>query len=336
MRWASVRRRLWFYGSIVAALLSFVLYMTAMPGARHEGPLPRASQEVEALSLALRSHVVALSETLGERRAGHGDSLEQAEQYLVSVAEGIAAQGRAAVRLEGLGAEGAHASNVILELPGKTPELVLVGAHYDSAEGTKGADDNASGVASALELARLLSSGPHHKTIRFVLFANEELPFFGTPRMGALAHARGCRQRGEEVSAMLSLESIGYYSESKGSQRYPWSVGLFYGDRGDFVGFVGNLGSRSLVRDAIGTFRRTTPFPSEGAALPSGVPGVGWSDHWAFWETGYPAIMVTGTAVFRNPNYHQPTDEASTVDYLKLARVTAGLRHVIAQLATGD
>jgi hypothetical protein len=331
-----VKRRLWFYGGVALTLLAFVLYMTLMPGPRHEGALPKASPEVEALSVALRSHVVALSETIGERRVRHGDSLERAERYIVSVAEGLAKQSRTSVRLEELGAEGAYASNVILELPGESPALVIVGAHYDSAEGTPGADDNASGVASTLELARLLSTQRHYKTIRFVLFANEELPYFGTPGMGALAHARGTRKRGEDVSAMLSLESIGYYSESAGSQRYPWPIGLFYGDRGDFVGFVGNLGSRSLVREAIGTFRRTTPFPSEGAALPSGVPGVGWSDHWAFWETGFPAIMVTGTAVFRNPHYHQPTDEAARVDHLKLARVTAGLRHVIEQLAGGD
>lgn len=135
---------------------------------------------------------------------------------------------------------------------------------------------------------------------------------------------------------MLSLESLGYYSDSPGSQRYPWPIGLFYPDRGDFVGFVGNLGSRSLVRDAVGAFRRTTPFPSEGAALPAGVPGVAWSDHWAFWELDFPAVMVTGTAVFRNPHYHEPTDAASTVDYVKLARVTLGLGRVIEELARAE
>jgi len=132
---------------------------------------------------------------------------------------------------------------------------------------------------------------------------------------------------------MLSLESLGYYSDEPESQRYPWPVGLFYPDRGAFVGFVGNLGSRWLVREAIGLFRVSAKFPSEGAALPGWVPGVGWSDHWAFWQFGYPAIMVTDTAVYRDPNYHQSTDVSSNLSYDRMARVTLGLQNVVASLA---
>ena len=145
---------------------------------------------------------------------------------------------------------------------------MLVGAHYDSETGTPGANDNASGVAATLELARRLSGLRFAKSIRFVLFANEESPYFQSPGMGSLVHARGCRERGERIDAMLSLESLGYYSDTPGSQRYPWPVGLLYPDRGNFIGFVGNLGSRSLVRRAIGLFRESTPVPSEGAAFP--------------------------------------------------------------------
>jgi hypothetical protein len=329
-----VKRRLWFYGGLAVLLIVFGAYMTVMPGTRHTGALPSSTPELDALAVALRAHVVALAETVGERRVGHGDSLARAQRYLVSVAEERVKEGRMSLRLEDVGSEGLHAKNVILELPGATPSLVVVGAHYDTAIGAPGADDNGSGVASALELARLVSGSRFERTLRFVFFANEEPPYFQNPGMGSLVHAHGCRQRGESIDAMLSLESIGYYSDSPGSQRYPWPVGLFYPDRGDFVGFAGNLGSHALVRRAIGAFRRTTPFPSEGAALPAGVPGVGWSDHWAFWKAGYPALMITGTAVFRNPHYHQATDAADTVDALKLARVTAGLRHVIDELAT--
>jgi hypothetical protein len=331
-----VRRRVWFYGSLVLVLALSGLYMTAMPGTPHAGPLPKASPEIDLLTDVLRSHVVVLSHTIGERRVGHGDSLARAENYLISVARNLEKQGRMSAHLEDVGSAGGNAKNVVLELPGASPDLIIVGAHYDSAVGTPGADDNASGVASTLELARLLSASRFEKTLRFVFFANEEAPYFQNPGMGALAHARGCRHRNERVDAMLSLESIGYYSDSPDSQRYPWPVGLFYPGRGDFVGFVGNLGSRSLVREAIGAFRRTTAFPSEGAALPGRVPGVGWSDHWAFWELNYPAIMVTGTAVFRNPHYHEATDEAATVDYVKLARVTTGIRRVIEELARAD
>jgi hypothetical protein len=127
---------------------------------------------------------------------------------------------------------------------------------------------------------------------------------------------------------------LGYYSDAPGSQRYPWPVGLLYPDHGNFVGFVGNLASRGLVRRAIGVFRESVRFPSEGAALPARIPGVGWSDHWAFWEFDYPAIMITDTATYRDPHYHERTDVSANVDVVRLARVTLGLEKVIEHLAT--
>ena len=253
--------------------------------------MPEPSAEIRAVAADLEAHVVMLSRTIGERRAGHGDSLDRARAYIAAVIEKFDENAHSSVKFEDLGAEGHGAKNVIFELPGASTDIVLVGAHYDSERGTPGANDNASGVAAALELARRLSSRRFVKAIRFVLFANEESPYFQSPGMGSLVHARGCHQRGERVDAMLSLESLGYYSNKPGSQRYPWPVGLLYPDRGNFVGFVGNLGSRSLVRRAIALFRESSPVPSEGAPLPAQVPGVGWSDHWAFWQFDYPAII---------------------------------------------
>lgn len=131
---------------------------------------------------------------------------------------------------------------------------------------------------------------------------------------------------------MLALESLGYYSEAPKTQRYPWPVGLFYPDRGNFVGFIGNVSSRSLVREAIGSFRAKAQMPSEGAALPGWIPGVGWSDHWSFWQFNYPAIMVTDTAVYRDPNYHQPSDVPSNLSYERMALVASGLLDVVRNL----
>jgi hypothetical protein len=288
----------------------------------------------EALATALEAHIVALAETIGERHVGRGDSLAQARDYAISVIRGIPGINGSHVRREDVGADGDHAENVVVEVTGETASLVVVGAHYDGAWGAPAADDNATGVASTLELVRRLAGNRFRRTVRFVLFANEEPPYFQNPGMGSLAHAQSSRLRGEQVDAMLSLESVGYYSDSAGSQRYPWPVGLFYPDRGDFLAFVGNLGSRSLVRHSIAAFRAAAPFPSEGAALPARVPGVGWSDHWAFWESGYQAIMVTDTAPFRNPRYHESGDVAASIDYVKLARVTVGLGAVVRELAT--
>jgi hypothetical protein len=328
-----VKRRLVFYGGLLLALVGFVLYATSMPSTSHRGPISEPSAEIRAMAANLQAHVVMLSHTLGERRAGHGDSLHRAQEYIADVIEKFDDDGRARISFEDLGPDGAGAKNVIFELPGASPDVVVVGAHYDSAPGTPGANDNASGVAATLELVRRLSHHKFVKALRFVLFANEESPYFQSPGMGSLAHARGCRQRGEAIDAMLSLESLGYYSDEPGSQRYPWPIGLLYPDRGNFIGFVGNLGSRSLVRRAIASFRESTPIPSEGAALPAWIPGVGWSDHWAFWQLDYSAIMVTDTAVYRDPHYHEPNDVSANLDFTRLAYATLGLQQVIERLA---
>jgi hypothetical protein len=328
-----VKRRLPFCVGLLVALVGFVLYATRMPGTSHRGPVPEPSAEIRALAADLEAHVVMLSHTIGERRAGYGSSLERAREYIASVIERFDDDGRARISFEDLGADGAGAQNVIFELPGASPVIVVVGAHYDSAPGTPGANDNASGVAATLALVQRLSSRRFVKAVRFVLFANEESPYFQSAGMGSLVHARGCRKRGEHIDAMLSLESLGFFSDEPGSQRYPWPVGLLYPDRGNFLGFVGNLGSRSLVRRAIASFRESTPIPSEGAALPAQIPGVGWSDHWAFWQLDYPAIMITDTAVYRDPHYHQPNDVSANLDFMRLAYATVGLQQVIEQLA---
>ena len=330
-RYDLVKRRLLFYGSLTLALIGFVLYTAVMPGTQHGGPMPEPSAEIRAMAADLEAHVVMLSQTIGERRAGPATRWIERGNTSLRLSKTRGRRRHTVIRGSRSGRFGAK--NVILELPGASPEIVLVGAHYDSEAGTPGANDNASGVAATLELARRLSSRRFAKSIRFVLFANEESPYFQSPGMGSLVHARGCRERGERIDAMLSLESLGYYSDTPGSQRYPWPVGLLYPDRGNFIGFVGNLGSRSLVRRAIGLFRESTPVPSEGAALPAQIPGVGWSDHWAFWQFDYRAIMVTDTAVFRDPHYHQSTDVPGNLDFITLARVTLGLELVIEQLA---
>jgi hypothetical protein len=154
--------------------------------------------------------------------------------------------------------------------------------------------------------------------------------------MGSLQHAARCRREGIDLRAMLSLETMGYYTNEAGSQKYPDPLSSFYPDRGNFIGFVGDLDSRTLVREVIGLFRENARFPSEGAALPQTLPGVGWSDHWSFWQYDYPAIMVTDTAPFRDPHYHQPSDTIDHIDFDKLARVVDGLQRVIIELASGE
>lgn len=151
--------------------------------------------------------------------------------------------------------------------------------------------------------------------------------------MGSYVYARRCRERSENVLAMLSLETMGYYSDEPGSQKYPPVFGALYPSEGNFIGVVGNVRSRQLVRQVVRIFRSHTDFPCEGAALPGSITGVGWSDHWSFWQERYPAVMITDTAPFRYPYYHHPQDTPDKVDFEKMARVVDGLEHVVERLA---
>jgi hypothetical protein len=132
---------------------------------------------------------------------------------------------------------------------------------------------------------------------------------------------------------MISLETMGYYSDAAGSQHYPFPFSLFYPNTANFIGFIGNISSRSLVRQAISIFRRHTAFPSEGAALPGWIPGTNWSDHWAFWKEGYPAFMVTDTALFRYKYYHTEEDTPDKLDCDRMARVVSGITRVVTEFA---
>ena len=215
----------------------------------------------------------------------------------------------------------------------KPNEVIVIGAHYDSAFMSPGANDNGTGAAATLELARIFAQKSTKRTIRFVEFTNEEPPFFWTEDMGSLVYAKQIKQRQTKVVAMLSLETMGYFSDMVGSQKYPFPLNLFYPKQGNFIGFIGNLNSGDLVRRSIASFRRHAQFPSEGASLPGWIPGVGWSDQWSFWQQGYQGIMITDTAPYRYPYYHTLDDTFDRIDFDKLARVVSGLVEVISDLA---
>jgi Zn-dependent M28 family amino/carboxypeptidase len=224
--------------------------------------------------------------------------------------------------------------NIEAEIAGND-EIIVVGAHYDSVIGSPGADDNATGVAAVIELARAFAGKSSKRTVRFVAFANEEPPHFATPEMGSFQYAQRCKERGENIVAMLSLETIGYFTDAPRSQRYPAMLDLFYPSVGNFIAFVSNLRSRRLLRRCVRQFREHCKIPCESGALPEMISGVAWSDQWAFWQFGYPAIMVTDTALFRNPHYHTATDRPETLDYSRLAAAVEGLTIVVDHLANG-
>ena len=317
--------------ALLAGLI-WVLRMTRMPLRSYRGPLdPLTSQQLDTAN-RLSQHVKYLSETIGERNLSKPGTLQAAADYLRSQLQ----QAGYSVSEQTYLVQGHEVRNLEVILPGSDAagDTVVIGAHYDSVAGAPGADDNASGVAAILELARLIRGSAHRKTIRLALFVNEEPPYFQTAEMGSLVYARQLRGKHVSVSAMISLEMLGFYSDVPGSQKYPVLLGVFYPDRGNFIAFVGNPESRALVRRAVREFRETARFPSEGIAAPTDWPGVGWSDHWSFWQEQYPAIMITDTALFRYPYYHTPFDTADRVNFDKMARVVDGVQRVVDSLAT--
>jgi hypothetical protein len=331
----TARRRLLRSGGLAILLVAAGLWswwtMIRMPGESFRGPLPPLTDEQAALGESLRRDVEMLAGMIGERNVFRYRSLVAAAEFVETSLAGAGYE----VKRQEYDVEGKTCVNLSAEVPGadRQDEIVVVGAHYDSVYGCPGANDNATGVAATLALARALRDQRPARTVRFVLFVNEEPPWFQTAHMGSRVYARACRQRGENVTGMICLETIGYYSDEGGSQRYPPPFSLLYPSTGDFIGFVGNYRSRRLVRQVVGSFRRAAKFPSEGGAVPGFIPGIGWSDHWAFWKEGYPALMVTDTAPFRYPHYHRPSDTPDRIDYERTARVVSGLEAVVRDLA---
>lgn len=311
----------------LAAALASLWRMTQMPLRSYRAALPPLTASQAALASRLQQHVQYLSVNIGERSIPAAGSLEAAADY---IRQNLIAAGYSVIE-QRYQVDGHNVSNLEAEVVGNVPaeSIVVVGAHYDSVAGTVGANDNATGVAAALELARMLQGSRPRRSIRFVFFVNEEPPYFQTEQMGSLIYAHKLRRDKIPVAAMISLETLGYYSDSAGSQKYPAGLGLFYPDRGNFVGFVSNTESRDLVRRAVRQFRKSAQFPSEGIAAPESWPGIGWSDQWSFWQEGCPAIMITDTAVFRYPYYHTVSDTEEKVDFQKLARVVEGVKSVI-------
>ena len=330
-RWGKIRMLA--LASILPLLFLLIwLFTVKMPGSAFSGALPPLTPEQELLRRRLEQHVRALAGEIGERSRATYPNVVRAAAYIDSVLRSL---GYAVVSQE-FSADGRTYRNVEATLAGSAlvrNEVVLLGAHYDTAEDAPGADDNASGVAGVLELARVFARAPQARTVRFVFFANEEPPWFPTADMGSRHYAKAARARNDKIVAMLSIESIGYYDTEKGSQRYPFPLNLAYPDVGDFIGVVSNLKSRALLHRAIAAFRARATIPTHGAAAPAWVPGVWWSDHWSFWLEGYPAIMISDTAPYRYPFYHTPMDTPDKLDYGRTARVVDGLAHVVRGLA---
>lgn len=278
----------------------------------------------------LEAHVRALAEDFVPRDENHPENLDRAAAYIGREFE----RAGGAVEDQIFEIRGVPYRNVIAQFGPDTRERIVVGAHYDAAGPYPGADDNASGVAGLIELGSLLGKGSLPLWVDLVAYTLEEPPYFASPAMGSAIHAASLKKEGVKVRAMIALEMIGYFTDEPGSQELPAPLlKLFYPSTGNFIAVVGKLGHGGLVRRIRKAMRGASPLPVESINAPTSLPGVELSDHRNYWAAGYPAVMITDTAFFRNPNYHMPSDTPETLDYRRMGMVVEGVYGAVKALA---
>ncbi len=312
---------------IVILVVALFTYMVYMPGKSYEGELPAFDDADHAIAKRFEAHVTELCKNPAGRNFFEKKGLDAARKYIAGQFESSGYK----VKFNEYQINGDAVANIEVKLTGSShsEKIIIVGAHYDAVPGAPGANDNGSGVAAILELADRFKDKNFPLTVRFVAFVNEEPPNSMTGNMGSFVYAKKAAKDKENIIAMFSLETIGYFSDEPGSQQYPPLFNLFYPKKGNFIAFVGNLSSRGLVSKSIRSFRAHSTFPSEGIVAPAFIPGISWSDHWSFWKHGYPAIMITDTAPYRYPAYHTSEDTPEKVNYEKMVYVVKGVEKMI-------
>ncbi len=286
---------------------------------------------VEIKQEDLISHVQRLTETPAPRNYLNIKSLNQTADYIDSVFNRLSDRCESQYFKTG----GNEYRNIVCSFGPEYGERIIVGAHYDVCENQPGADDNASGIAGLLEIARLLSEQKPDLNYRIdlVAYTLEEPPFFATEDMGSAHHARMLKESDVDVKVMLCLEMIGYFTNKVNSQRFPLGfLSWFYPDEGNFIALVSNFKSCFTGSSIKGTMQEYCNVDVQHLVAPSFVPGVNFSDHRNFWKQGYKAVMITDTAFYRNPNYHMTTDLPVTLDYVRMAEVIKGIYYVLLEV----
>jgi Zn-dependent M28 family amino/carboxypeptidase len=279
----------------------------------------------------LHNHLEALTVTIGERSVLVPKNLDRTAEYIETFYRDIGVP----VHREPYSYRNYDVANIVAEISfGDHPKTrFILGAHYDSVVGTVGADDNASAVAVQLETARQLNAIKDSRnldlTVKFVSFALEEPPTYGTRHMGSRVYALQAWKKKERIDGMICLEMVGYTCRQPGCQSYPFPLMFFgYPKQGDYIGIVGNMSSGSLTRSLFRNFSKNPELPVIKLTVPLGgwlLPSVRLSDHASFWDRGYKAVMITDTAFFRNPHYHTPSDTMDKLDFGFMAELVKSL-----------
>jgi Zn-dependent M28 family amino/carboxypeptidase len=290
--------------------------------------------ELDTVEISSRTRRVVemLARNFPSRNGLYAGNLSRAAQFIEKEFESLGME----VESQSYGTYSTRVKNLIVEKRGRNTAkpLIIIGGHYDTVVNTPGADDNASGVAGLLELARLLREYPNERTIQFVAFTLEEPPYFHTAKMGSQMYAKRLKLDRIRVELMISLEMIGYAGGHL-KQSYPFPLMRMLGRyprTGDFIGIVGNIQTRYLVGVVKKAMRRRYTIGVESLSAPGFIPPLYLSDHSSFWKYKYPALMITDTAFLRNPNYHNPGDTDDTLNYDFLAEVVKGVYHAVISL----
>ncbi|TGD80552.1 M28 family peptidase [Hymenobacter wooponensis] len=284
-------------------------------------------QSAAADTARLRHHLVALTTTPEARNYLHEASLNQAADYI-----GTELSAAGARRTEqAYTVQGSTYRNVVGSFGPEQGPRLIIGAHYDVCGKQPGADDNGTGVAALLELARLLGQQPnlpYH--IELVAYTLEEPPFFRTKYMGSYVHAQQLHQDKVPVKGMIALEMLGYFDDRKGSQDYPISPLQFvYGSRGNYVTVAQKFGNGRFGRQFARLYKQRASLPVKRFKAPAWLPGIDFSDHLNYWQFGYSAVLLTDTAFYRNKHYHEPTDTINRLDMRRLGLSVDALLAVV-------
>lgn len=291
---------------------------------------PQTAQTISVDPARLETDVRELSEQLVPRDQTHPSNLDRTAAYI----RARLAESGGRLSEQPFNISGNTYRNVICSFGPQSNERIIVGAHYDSYHEYPAADDNASGVAGLIELARLLSRTNLPLQVDLVAYTLEEPPYFGSAHMGSVMHAQSLREAGIKVKAMFSLEMIGYFSDASDSQSFPVSLlRAFYPSRGNFIAVISSLGEGAMARRVKRAMIGSSSLPVYSISAPRFVPGIDFSDHLSYWKAGYDALMITDTAFYRNHNYHTANDTAEKLDYRRMAMVVAGVYGAVIDLS---
>lgn len=314
--------------------LGFSLWYTMMCEADWEGIPLEAGREKQLKEMAdsLYADVSYLSETIGPRNPIHYVSLVKTADWIQGRWE---SQGYT-VRRQTFLVEGKECANLEIEITGRRApsEIIILGAQYDTWTESPGANNNGSGMAVLLKMSEMLMHERPDRTVRLVAFTTQEPPYDNTESMGSLRYARRSRARNEDIRIMLCMDAIGIYKQEPGTQRLPAPFSWFYPDRGNWLAFISDLGSRSCLGDITRGFKKGSSFPIEAGCAPRWVKGVTWSDHFSFWRNGYKAVQITDTGAFRSSTHTTPGDTIEKIDFAALARICFGMYGAVMEVAT--